>query len=383
MIETQRQIIQWLNDPEISKLIIKHNPIDCFNDSSLRRIYEACYNNLTGGEPDRNFDMDLYLDILTEGEKYWFPCSEQRLIALVREQKKNIAKEYVRNQYLKLSDCTRDYDLKALTKAGEKVINNAAKAINEKEKSITDYLKEINEQGDDYGILTGFKFLDNNTKGLSEGHFWVIGAYTNVGKTTLSMQIAYNVARQEKTSLFISTEMTNIDLVRKLLWIDQQTENCGIENLPIKFIDKFTFYPDIERVIRANKCDVVFVDFLQNIQTEDKSEYDKISNISIKLQALALNLSVCIVATSQVSNEHAKSKSDMIGFKGSGTISAACDVGIEIRRQSQEEEKEILREGSLFVPATVSIKKNRFMPRNSTRIAYDTKVGIFYDEYFK
>jgi len=380
-MDKQKQIIRWLcsTDKETREMIIKYNPIRCFSDDKLRKIYEAQLKLVTGKEIDTDFDISLFCDIM--GEDIWEALTEGKLRLYIEELLDKRGRNYARTQYLKLADLTGTKDLKVINKAARKIIENTASVVIEEDKKIADYLTEIENQGDQYGLLTGFDFIDDNTKGLYRGHFWVIGAYTNVGKTTLALQMAYNLGRQKESCLFVSTEMTSIDLVRKLKWIKDQTSGDDISQMDIKFVDKFFEYEDIERAIRLNKKPVVFIDFIQNIMTKHKTEYEKISNVSLSLQSLAKELDICIVATSQVSNEHAKSKSDIMGFKGSGTLSAACDVGIEITRNIKEE-TDFLKNGSstIFVPAKIDIKKNRFGPKRFANIAYDPRVGIFYNK---
>jgi len=63
---------------------------------------------------------------------------------------------------------------------------------------------------------------------------------------------------------------------------------------------------------------------------------------------MAKDLDICVVAMSQVSNETAKGESKIIGYKGAGEIAAACDLGLWLERDKEDDER-----------LTCFIRKNR------------------------
>lgn len=67
------------------------------------------------------------------------------------------------------------------------------------------------------GLATGYHKIDEWTGGLQPDQMWIVGARTAVGKTSLAMSIALNVARQDRGVLIYSLEMSAELLVNRLL----------------------------------------------------------------------------------------------------------------------------------------------------------------------
>lgn len=67
------------------------------------------------------------------------------------------------------------------------------------------------------GLSTGYHKIDEWTGGLQPDQMWIIGARTAVGKTSLAMSMALNVARQDRGVLVYSLEMSAELLVNRLL----------------------------------------------------------------------------------------------------------------------------------------------------------------------
>jgi len=125
--------------------------------------------------------------------------------------------------------------------------------------------------------------------------------------------------------------------------------------------DVYTFkgIEDRCKAIRTiSQLDVVFVDFLQNMQGEG-SIYERMSIIPVQLQKMAKELDTCVVSMSQVSNEAARTDSKVIGYKGAGEIAAACDLGLWLERDRQD--KELL---------LCSIRKNRHGPTGKKHLRF-------------
>lgn len=80
-------------------------------------------------------------------------------------------------------------------------------------------VKERKQKGgvDIIGLPTGFYRLDEYLGGLQPDAMYVVGARTGLGKTSLALDIALNVARQNKRVLFFSLEMTAERTVNRLL----------------------------------------------------------------------------------------------------------------------------------------------------------------------
>lgn len=253
----------------------------------------------------------------------------------------------------------------SIEEAEDKMIDSL-KRLNEnkikKERSLDDILEAVLvEQFEDRvrGIDTGIKQIDKMTVGLKGGHFWIIGAQYKTGKTLLAMEIMRRVARKHKT-FFYTLEMGDDELVSRLLWQERgnKDKNKAIDaihsmndNLYI-FDNKFRLAQIESHILSQEvKPKLVFVDYIGLVETSDKKEYERISNVSRSLKLLARRAGVCIIALSQISNESINNKTKTVGYKGSGNIAADVDVGMVLYRDLEEHTED--------VSFTCDIKLNR------------------------
>ena len=216
-----------------------------------------------------------------------------------------------------------------------------------------------NAQAGMIGQQTGFRFIDNTTFGLVKTFLYIIGAYTSIGKTALMVQTIVNAIKLNpdiRIAVF-STEMSRFHILLRLIANFTGISSLGIfqgnlgqeefeaVNGAIDYFDSKTLwifddayrFEDIRDRCRGLKnLDVVFVDFLQNVQGAG-SIYERMSVLPIALQKMAKDLDVAVVAMSQVSNESVQSDQRIIGFKGAGEIAAACDFGCWLVRDEDDD----------------------------------------------
>lgn len=134
--------------------------------------------NITGAAKDANealtLDRQSFIDRVQEAEQ-----AEQAELEAVAEA--------TREEYLKTS---------------------AANAVQ-------DFFNGVVENINTPAISTGFKNLDNILDGgLYEG-LYILGAISSLGKTTLALQLADNLATQGKDVLIFSLEMSRFELIAK------------------------------------------------------------------------------------------------------------------------------------------------------------------------
>src|SRR3990167_3986095 len=262
------------------------------------------------------------------------------------------------------------------------------------------------EAGSLLGISTGYSKLDNIIDGLRPSHFWIIGGYTNIGKTAASLNIVANLIKQGKRVVYYSLEMNSVDIFSRLLGI--LTEDNGLSIIKGFEKNQEVVRDQIKKIItsklsihtgKSELSEILFsmhqeninepvtlfvVDFMQIMTIKNsKSEYETITTCSLELQQTAKRLAVPIMALSQISNEGAKSSDNVVmNFKGSGAIAAAADLAIEIGilESTTEEWKEKLSRGEA-VKMKWSIRKNRHGRVGMIEMSFNGKTGIFEDFY--
>ena len=235
----------------------------------------------------------------------------------------------------------------------------SVKSVNEAIQSVTEIV-EANISGTrSIGIPTGFQYLDY-MGGMQETDLWIIAAEFSQGKSALALDVARNAARAGYPCAFYSTEMLSTQLAARLLAAESGIPSRTIlqnpladetlsmydkaigqlEKLPIFFDDTSTL--SVERIIssirslaRKKGIKVAFVDYLQVLQTNEKSivrtEEQFFGLAARKFKNLAKELQICIVLISQISRSN-EVEPTLSRIRGSGQITEAADVVLLIYR---------------------------------------------------
>ena len=237
------------------------------------------------------------------------------------------------------------------------------------------------------GVSTGFSSLDNVLNGLCGGRLYILAARPAQGKSLLAQQIAEAAALDNNQVLFFSLEMGNSEYAQRNMFrtagITMEMISSGIlkqEQVMDSLSSALGALPDslyiiddaecttntIEKnIIRCrvqNKtCDLVIVDYLQLMQSADKSKkdrYDIVTYNSNKLKQLARKYNVPILLLSQLSrqSETRQDKTPMMSdLRESGAIEQDADSVMFIHRPEVYEPNNPKARGL----AQVIVAKNR------------------------
>lgn len=299
-----------------------------------------------------------------------------------------------------VAELQRKIILSALNKTDE--LSSILAVIEEYKERQSFYKEKFKNGGDIIGISTGYPKLDEIIDGLRPEHLWIIGGYTNSGKTAASLNIVANLVKLQKRTLFYSLEMSKTDILSRLLGI--MTEQSGlsilkgfrhneteVENAMNKikasemaiFSEKYNISEIQMSILEENltkTADLIVIDFLQLITCKGaKSEYETMTNVILELQQLSKKIKIPIIVLSQLSNEGARNANDeVIGFKGSGSIASAADLAIEIRadEESKTEYRQKMNDGSP-VKMKWNIRKNRHGKVGYLDMEFNGRTGIF------
>jgi replicative DNA helicase len=216
------------------------------------------------------------------------------------------------------------------------------------------------------GVASGFNDLDEMTSGFQPADLVIIAARPSMGKTAFVLNIAQHAAIETSTSTaFFSLEMSKESLVQRMLTsearVDAQRLRKGmlrdddfprlaraagiLSSAPI-YIDDTAGITLLEMRSKARrlKADhelgLVIVDYLQLVQGPSSAEnrQQEISVISRSLKALAKELSVPVVALSQLSRApeqrtgDSKGRPQLSDLRESGAIEQDADLVIAIYR---------------------------------------------------
>jgi replicative DNA helicase len=238
-------------------------------------------------------------------------------------------------------------------------------SMNEVIKDSITAIEKLFHRGENYtGIPSGFKELDDLTSGFQKSEFIVIAARPSVGKTAFALNIAQNVAiNQRLTVAVFSLEMSKEALTQRMLCsearIDSQRLRKGLlrteEWGPLTtaagklseaniFIDETPGITDMQLRAKARRIqsrhglDLVIVDYLQLMSSIRKKEgrTQEISEISRSLKALARELGIPVLALSQLSRAvetRGRDKRPILSdLRESGAIEQDADVVIFLYR---------------------------------------------------
>jgi len=264
------------------------------------------------------------------------------------------------------------------------------------------------------GLATDFTDLDRMTSGFQKGELIIIAARPSMGKTAFAINIAQNAAvnHDSKVAVF-SLEMSKESLLRRMLasqaWVDQRKLQTGF--LGREDHDKLTsalgqlveanlFIDDTAGIslaeMRAKSrrlkqnvggLDLIVVDYLQlmsaTVPSSGKKNYEnrtqEVSAISRGLKALAKELSVPVIALSQLSrgSEKRDDKRPMLSdLRESGSIEQDADVVAFIHREAYYNRNEEMSEADK-AKSEIIIAKQRNGPTDTVFLNFISKYTRF------
>lgn len=205
---------------------------------------------------------------------------------------------------------------------------------------------------------TIYPMLDKYTDWIIKWKVYMIMAYSNMGKTRFAYSFLKGLIDAKKRvnfySLEVDTWMLFIEMMGSLQEKSKQEVLQDVSNLDITPYEDFIEIHDsvrwmeaIENHIKQTSPEVAFIDFVQNIELQG-NEYEKMTEIALRIQKLAILTGTSIFSLSQVSNESRFAEWVDALPKWSGALFASSDVIFTLRGK---ENKKFL-----------TITKNKFWP---------------------
>ena len=225
------------------------------------------------------------------------------------------------------------------------------------------------------GVPTGLRDLDDRLGGLHKSDLLIIAGRPSMGKTALATNIAFHAAKKiqedgrKSTIAFFSLEMSSEQLSTRILAEQSRIKSNDIRRGRIseeqfdKFIEtsknisELPLYIDetpaisiaalsnrARRIKRLYGLDMVVVDYIQLMKASNFREgrVQEISEITQGLKALAKELSVPVLALSQLSRAVESrdiKKPQLSDLRESGSIEQDADVVMFVYREAYYLEK--------------------------------------------
>ncbi len=318
------------------------------------------------------------------------------------EYSKIIYDMFVRRELIKISEQTIDSaKLNDLETNGQNIIENSERLLfdlaekgsfNSSLIKFDEAMKQTiemasaaykNEEGI-VGVPTGLRDLDDRLGGLHQSDLIIIAGRPSMGKTSLATNIAFNSASKlqesgkKSTIAFFSLEMSSEQLSTRILAEQARIRSNDIRRGRIsdeqfdkfletsKNISELPLYIDetpaisiaalsnrARRIKRLFGLDMIIVDYIQLMRgsnTNKDGRVQEISQITQGLKAIAKELSIPVVALSQLSrqveqrDDHKPQLSDL---RESGSIEQDADVVMFVYREGYYLQRKEPREATV------------------------------------
>ena len=268
------------------------------------------------------------------------------------------------------------------------------------------------------GVASGFRGLDNVLRGLRPSNMIILAARPSMGKTSLAMNIAQNVALgrglqggRPGTVAVFSLEMSKEELVLRMLCTEARVSMPEVTSGLIarygpqhnelirasKALNKAPIYIDdsaglditelrarARRLKKKHQVDLIIVDYLQLLHADAYTRQGRqveITAVSGGIKAMAKELKVPVLCLSQLSR--APETRDKLGkprlsdLRDSGSIEQDADVVLLLRRPCKYEADAESNDSTL---AVVDVAKHRNGPTcDDVRFTFQDTYTLFQD----
>jgi len=302
-------------------------------------------------------------------------------------------------------------DLETVLDAAEKKIFNIAQkgisqeftAIKETLPDAFDRIERLSQGSGTRGLPTGFVDLDKMLSGLQKSDLVILAARPSLGKSTLALNIAANIAATEKIPVGVfSLEMSKDQMVDRLisaysgvdLWKIRtgrlQTEDFENIQRALGILAEMPLFIDdvgspsvlqmkaLSRRLQAeNGLGLLVIDYLQLMEPLNRmaSPVQQVSENSRALKGLARELNIPILVLSQLSRaveQRIPPVPKLSDLRESGAIEQDADVVMFIYREDRYRENSE-KKGI----AEIIVAKHRNGPVGKQNLFFDERTVCF------
>lgn len=367
--DLERMVIGSMLSPGFERLTQLHHTLkpEWFTDTKFRRIAEVVYAYLQE-EPEtlwRNGELDIAL--LAKSAEIQLPdisSLELTGISAFQTYVLLMAEKYM---WRKLDRIESEAKLEAdgllrCEKLRSGLENLDIEIHSRPKRNPYDALRERLEKEPDV-VRTGLPDFDTKIGGLEAGTNTILAARPGVGKTAFLASIAINAAVRGESVLFVTYEMSDETILRRLvanvarvsvqdIKLQRLSERdlgrvkAGIDEvqgLPIviesfagRRVDELVF------LIRGSRARLVIVDYLQQVPNSERAatQNERIEEVSGKLSAVAKSMGTRLLVASQLNRtpENDSTPLALHHLRGSGAIEQDADSVIFLHRSDYQAE---------------------------------------------
>ncbi len=244
------------------------------------------------------------------------------------------------------------------------------------------------------GVGSGLHGLDEKTSGFQPTELIVLAARPAMGKTALVCNIAMAVAKAQKGVLLFSLEQSKHELAERLLCIHAKVSGHKLRKGELDEFEQNTlmeaandlrgwhiFIDDspgrtmsqisaiARRLKRRGQLDIVIIDYLQLIESEDPKmpREQQISSITRRLKFLAKELHIPVIALAQLNRgleQREDKRPKLSDLRESGAIEQDADIVMFLHRPEAYDPEDRPGEADLIVA------KNRHGPIGTVELVW-------------
>lgn len=273
--------------------------------------------------------------------------------------------------------------------------------------------QERRRAGEQLQISTGLEEFDRYLGGLYKGELLVLAGRPSMGKTALALHMALSAARQGKKVCLFSLEMTERQLISRLLCtlsgvdpdklrfkllddddrrkLDQAADELHRLPLFLNYCSGSTLTEIRARCMilnRKHKLDLVIIDYLNLINvSSDRAQVKDTMDLALgeaagKLKTLAMELDVSCLTLAQL-NRNCETRTDhipvMSDLRNSGEIEQIADsIAMVYRPEQYNELYDSVTHESFHRVGRLFIIKNRNGSTGEVRFRYNDSLTQIY-----
>ena len=300
-------------------------------------------------------------------------------------------------------------NLNDMKKIGDELLENLFNNIN------TNELEQTNKK------QTGLQKLDDLLGPLKRKQLIIIGGHSGMGKTSLALQIALNLARNGNIVYIASIEMSEQEIYIRLISQLKVHDFSRIQNMKfsqddndiklfrdgkieldklnnnIVIDDKSNTILEIENKIKKIKPDFLIVDYLQIVEPENPKEIreQQVSQIARRLKNIAKKYNLSVILLSQLNDNNSGQRPSEANIRESKAPYFHSDNVIFIHKLSEDDIKYYLKASKVphkkidsFVNSSrnhdadffeIILRKNRNGKEGSFIALFRKNFHLFYD----
>lgn len=412
---------------------------EAFYKESHKKIFEAIQELFSASEPvdiltvTQKLRKNATLDYV--GGPYYISQLSNRVSSSANTQyhakiilQKHIARELIRISTETIQEAYEDttdvFDLldKAESNFFKIADGNIVKSYDKMSTLLGNAVKQIeqaaaNVNGGLTGVPSGFTEMDRLTNGWQKSDLLILAARPGMGKTAFVLSMARNMAVDFKRPVAIfSLEMSSIQLVQRLIssetqlpndklkkgnlepfeWEILQSRIAALSDAPLYIDDTaqlsiFELRAKARRLVQQHGVQCVVIDYLQLMTVGGNDSHFKgvgnreqeVSMISRSLKALAKELSIPVIALSQLSRQVEQRGGDkrpqLSDLRESGGIEADADMVMFIYRPEYYGLTEDQNQNSTAGTAQIIVAKNRHGKTTDIDLKFIDHLGRFED----